>query len=137
MKSSIVIILCITGSSLLLSCASNKKKEPIAKEEQVQNEKPKAELPIDVGSIHTSLEVLSISDTKIMRVKVLEVLGYGANTSPLNTGKEMTLSFHESISTSDIKVGDTIRAMIRKNASGMGMKTSGSSQEWTVSKLTD
>ena len=137
MKKPILIALLITGSFLVLSCESNKKKEPENKQEQTQNQRPKAELPISVGSVHASLQVLSISDNNTMKVKIVEILGYGANTSPINKGKEIMISFHQSISTSEIKKGDTFNAFMSKAPVGMGMDSAGSPESWNISQLTD
>ena len=83
-------------SALMVSCASNKNKPNTE-----DNGSPEIQAPVDVGSIHTRLELVEVGSTENADVqiiaKVIEVLGYGANTQPIEAASNLRLLVPESV----------------------------------------
>tara|TARA_R110000868_G_scaffold37111_13_gene131587 strand:+ start:1461 stop:1868 length:408 start_codon:yes stop_codon:yes gene_type:complete len=126
------LILLITF--FISGCASNKNKQP------KPESGPVIQAPISVGSILTKLEILEYASYNLpenqIRAKVLEVIGYGANTEILRTDTILTLSFNNSgtlSSLSNIEEGEVIEALISKSM--QGLNASGSTSVWRIVEL--
>ena len=133
MKSNSILILLISAF-LLVGCATQKNKKDIAKEGL------ELQKPISVGTILTKLEIVDATESELperhLKAKVIEVLGYGANTDMI--GKEAILTFKyadsEALSMLDtIKTGETIEAVISPPKKVL----SGTTQDsvWTIIEI--
>lgn len=96
-------------------CASNKS------DEKDSESSPELQTPISVGSILTNLEVMKHENIELsenqIQAKVIEVMGYGANTDIIGKDAVLTLNFRDSeafSSLKNIKAGETFKALITK-----------------------
>lgn len=133
MKSYLLLLLFLIPF-FISSCASNKNKE------KIPESGPKIQVPISVGSILTKLEVVEYESFNLpenqIRARVVEILGYGANTEILKTQSILTLSFTDSnafSSLSNIEEGEVIEALITK--SSPSLNSTGSSSIWRIVEL--
>lgn len=128
------IFIVLLFSLFISSCASNKNKE------ETSETKPKIQAPISVGSILTKLEVVEYKSLDLpenqLRARVVEILGYGANTEILKTQSVLTLSFTNSDAFSsliNIEEGKVIEALITKSIPSMNSTSTASI--WRIVEL--
>jgi len=122
-----LVALCV----LISSCASNKN----SKSDVIGEEKIQIPVPISVGTANVQLEFVSY-ENDILTAQVVEILGYGATTTPLNMDSNMPFYVHENIIevVSKMEEGTHFNATVALLGEQMNNNTT---PKWRLTKIMD
>lgn len=126
-------LLIILFSTLLISCASNKKSS-----KSESQELPPAELALAPGHIQVSIEISEVENSnnqQIVTAEVLKVLNYGSAVEPVPTGSMIKFSMADELSEKlkgNMNPGSVFSAVLFNEGSGMKMGNKESDKLWKL-----
>ena len=130
MKTNLLILL---ASTLIISCASNKKSS-----DSTSKAMPVAEISLAPGHIQTRFEISEIASTdnqKIITAIVLEVLNYGSSVEPIPAGTVIKFSMSNDLAkemNNSLKPKEIFNAILFNEGGSMKMGNEQSAKLWKL-----
>ena len=129
MKLKLLLVLVFTGL-MVSSCASNKNNRGVMDEENFQTP-----TPVSVGTANVQLEFVSFDDG-ILVANVVEVMGYGASTSPFSLNTEVPFYVNDALvdEVSSMSSGAIFNGSVAMERETMNLS---SAPEWRLISITE